>query len=203
MPKASEVRDSAPSGARPARGSVLPCAGRNGEHAKRFLKGFRGILQMYGYAGYKRLGGPDVRRAYCWAHCRRKLREVFDSTDSKVATEGLRRIAEFYAIEADIRGAAPEQCVAERQSRTTPLVEEFDVSLKEQRARVSAKSRLGENLAYIAPHWEGLRVFLDDGRVEMGSNAVENRIRPLALTRKTPCSRAMTKAPPPGRASLR
>ncbi|MCY4439313.1 MAG: transposase, partial [Deltaproteobacteria bacterium] len=61
---------------------------------------------------------------------------------------------------------------------------EFGVWLKEQRARVSAKSRLGEALAYIARHWDGLRVFLHDGRVEMDSNAVENRIRPQALTRK-------------------
>jgi transposase len=29
-----------------------------------------------------------------------------------------------------------------------------------------------------------LQVFLSDGRVEMDTNAVENRIRPLALTRK-------------------
>ena len=27
-------------------------------------------------------------------------------------------------------------------------------------------------------------MFLDDGRVEMDTNAVENRVRPLALTRK-------------------
>ena len=48
----------------------------------------------------------------------------------------------------------------------------------------SAKSALGKALAYIDRHWDGLQVFLDDGRVEMDTNAVENRIRPLALTRK-------------------
>ena len=87
-------------------------------------------------------------------------------------------------IEADIRGASPERRLAERQARTAPLIEDFGVWVKEQRARVSAKSRFGEALAYIARYWDGLRVFLDDGRVEMDSNAVENRIRPLALTRK-------------------
>ena len=46
-----------------------------------------------------------------------------------------------------------------------------------QRARVSPKSRLGEKLAYIGNHWEGLQVFLTDGRVEMDSNVVENTIR--------------------------
>ena len=32
--------------------------------------------------------------------------------------------------------------------------------------------------------WDGLLVLLHDGRVEMDSNFVENRIRPIALSRK-------------------
>ena len=65
-----------------------------------------------------------------------------------------------------------------------PLVEDFGVWLREQRARVSPRSRLGEKLAYLGNHCDGLQVFLADGRVEMDSNAVENTIRPLALNRK-------------------
>ena len=34
------------------------------------------------------------------------------------------------------------------------------------------------------PIYEGLEVFLEDARVQMGSNPVENTIRPLALNRK-------------------
>ena len=45
--------------------------------------------------------------------------------------------------------------------------------LKERRARLSAKSCLSEKPAYIARHQDGLRVFLDDGRVEMDSNSAE------------------------------
>lgn len=56
--------------------------------------------------------------------------------------------------------------------------------LRQQRSRVSAKSRLGQKLGYIDRHFDGLGVFLDDGRVEMDSNSVENAIRPLALNRK-------------------
>ncbi len=48
-----------------------------------------------------------------------------------------------------------------------------------QLARVSGKSPLGETLRYAVNHWDGLCVFLDDGRVEMGTNAVERCIRPL------------------------
>mgnify|MGYP000010949589 CR=1 FL=1 len=56
--------------------------------------------------------------------------------------------------------------------------------LQEQRLRVSAKSRLGEKLAYIHRHWDDLQTFLQDDRVEIDSNSVENLIRPIALNRK-------------------
>ena len=52
------------------------------------------------------------------------------------------------------------------------------------RERGTRPGRLGEKLAYIARHWDGLQVFLADGRVEMDSNAVENLARPIALNRK-------------------
>ena len=38
--------------------------------------------------------------------------------------------------------------------------------------------------ARIARHWDGLQLFLADGRVEMDSNSVENLARPIALSRK-------------------
>ena len=157
---------------------------RGGEHAERFLKGFKGILQVDGYSGYNRFDGPDVRRAYCWSHARARF-----TTSSRAPTRRWRPRAcagsrSSTPSRPGVRGAAPERRLAERQARTAPLVDEFGAWLTEQRARVSAKSSLGEALAYIARHWDGLMVFLDDGRVEMGSNAVENRIRPQALTRK-------------------
>ena len=65
-----------------------------------------------------------------------------------------------------------------------PLVKDFEVWLRKQRARVSPKPKLGERLAYIANHRDGRQVFLTDGRVEMDTNIVENAIRPLVLNRK-------------------
>ena len=160
--------------------------GRGGRHAERFLEGFSGILQVDGYAGYNRVAAPGkgVRLSYCWSHARRKLREIHDTHRSEVAAEGLRRIADMYAIESEIRGEPAEVRLAVRQTRTAPRVENFGVWLRQQRAAVSPKSRLGEKLAYIGNHWKGLQVFLEDGRVEMDSNVVENTIRPLALNRK-------------------
>jgi transposase len=163
---------------------------RGGQNAEKILRGFDGILQIDGYQGYNRLtrpsrkGGDPIRVAHCWAHARRKLKEVFDRDGSEIAAEGLRRIAEIYKVEADIRGCAPGQRLSARRARTADLVAAFGDWLQEQRLRVSAKSRLGEKLAYIHRHWDGLQTFLHDGRVEIDSNGVENLIRPIALNRK-------------------
>ena len=97
---------------------------------------------------------------------------------------GLRRIAELYAIEAEIRGLGADARVAARKARSASLVAAFRAWLDAARARVSAKSRVGEKLGYFAGHWDGLILFLDDGRIEMDTNPVENAIRPLTLNRK-------------------
>jgi hypothetical protein len=163
---------------------------RAGKNAEQILQGFDGTLQLDGYSGYDRLtrpsrtGGALVKVAHCWGHARRKLKEVFDQDGSQIAAEGLRQIAEFYRIEAEIRGMGPGQRLSARQARTAPLVAAFGEWLRAQRLRISAKSRLGEKLTYIHRQWEGLKTFLSDGRVEIDSNAVENLIRPIALTRK-------------------
>ena len=164
--------------------------GRAGTYAETILLGFDGILQLDGYTGYNRLtrpsrkGGDPIKVAHCWAHARRKLKEIFDRDGSPIAAEGLRQIAEFYRIEAEIRGINPGQRLSARQTRTAPLVAKFGDWLTEQRSRISAKSRLGEKLAYIVRHWDRLQTFLTDGRVEINSNKVENLIRPIALNRK-------------------
>jgi transposase len=164
--------------------------GRHGEHAEKFLTGFNGILQIDGYPGYNRLtkpsrkGGDPIIVAHCWSHARRKLKEVFDRDGSEIAAEGLRQIAEIYAVEKDIRGMPPGQRLSARQARSAPLVAKFGEWLQVVRLRVSKKSRLGEKLAYIHNHWPGLQTFLTDGRVEIDSNNVENLVRPIALNRK-------------------
>lgn len=163
--------------------------GRGGKHATKFLTGFCGTLQVDGYTGYNTLSKPGrvsgtIQLAYCWAHARRKLKEVFDRDGSPIAAEGLKRIAKFYKIEKAIRGQLPHQRKAARQGQTKPLMDDFEVWLKTVRAHISAKSRLGEKLSYIAKHMDGLKLFLDAGTIEMDSNTIERAIRPIALNRK-------------------
>ena len=52
------------------------------------------------------------------------------------------------------------------------------------RDAVASQSSIGKAAAYTLKHWQGLTVFLQDGRIEVDSNIVERAIKPVCLTRK-------------------
>jgi transposase len=161
---------------------------RKNERPAGHLSAFRGVLQVDGYNGFKRLAGDradaSVTLAFCWAHMRRPFYEFFVSTKSPLAAEVLSRVRELYAIEADIRGHPAERRRQVRQERSRPIVVALHDWLQVQVDRVSAASDLAKAIRYAIRHWPGLVVFLDDGRVEMDTNIVERAIRPHTLTRK-------------------
>jgi len=78
----------------------------------------------------------------------------------------------------------PETPLAGRQGRSVSLVADMHTCLVHHRARVATKSPLGEALAYIEKYWDGLKLFLTDGHIEIDNNSVERTIRPIALNRK-------------------
>jgi transposase len=184
------ARDDRPwSGGAPPGVAFTYAPGRGGHHAERILQGFTGILQVDGYAGYDRLiapnrAAPDIRLAYCCAHARRKLVEITRNGSAPIAEEGVRRIGELYRIETELRGLPAQARLARRQNRSAPLIADMRTWLTHHRARVAGKSPLGEALAYVAKYWDGLCVFLTDGRIEIDNNTVERTILPIALNRK-------------------
>ena len=174
---------------------------RSGKHGEKLLEGFKGTVQVDGYPGHNRLRREDrpggaLTLAACWIYARRGLKEVFDSNGSPIAKAGLERIAQLYRIEDRIRGEKPATRQFVRWTESTPLVNAFGVWLDKQRERVSPRSRLGEKLTYIANQWDRMLMLTGcwcfctmgsprwDGRVEMDSNFVENRIRSVKLTAK-------------------
>jgi hypothetical protein len=161
---------------------------RRGEHPAAHLAGFRGILQVDGYSGFKSLlenrPAGEIRLAFCWAHCRRRFYELHQTTGSPLAEEALRRIGELYRIEAEIRGRPAEERRTVRQERGKPIVEALHAWLTAQLGRVSGRSTLAAALRYGLRHWPGLALFLEDGRLELDTNVIERAIRPIALGRK-------------------
>ncbi len=149
------------------------------------LAGFRGVLQVDGYAGYKVLADRgEVQLAFCWSHVRRHFYELAQGGSAPIASEALRRIAALYRIEDEIRRHSAEARRFRRQERSRPLIEAFEPWLREKLSLISQKTKLAEAIRYALWRWTGLCLFLEDGRVEIDNNVVERAIRPLALNRK-------------------
>ncbi|MDF0603897.1 IS66 family transposase [Psychromarinibacter sp. C21-152] len=163
---------------------------RSGEVAKGLLEGFAGgTLMVDGHPVYDVLADPKKTAhpwttAYCWTHWRRRFVKFGQDTVSPICDEMVRRIAELYAIEKTIRGKAPDTRKAVRQKLSRPIVDALRPWLEARLQEVSSASELARHIRYGLKRWEGLTRFLDDGRLEMDTNGVENAIRPVPLTRK-------------------
>ena len=158
---------------------------RKAERPAAHLDGFRGVLQVDGYAGYRPLAESGrMTLAFCWSHVRRRFYEIAAAGPAPIAGEALARINALYAIEAAIRGRAAEERHRIRQEQSRPIVQALKPWLEAQLRIVSGKSAIAEAIRYALARWDGLARFLDDGRLEIDSNTVERAIRPLALNRK-------------------
>jgi len=179
---------------RPWQGPAMPAVGyvfaegRDTDTIQDQLATFDGILQVDGYAAYKALvrrrKRARIRLAFCLAHARRKFVAVFKTTKSEVARDVIARIGAVYAIEERIRGMTADTRRRVRQDQTRPLMEALKVRLLEVRAEISGQSSLAKAITYTLGHWEGLVAFLDDGRIDVDTNAVERSMRPIGLGRK-------------------
>jgi transposase len=94
-----------------------------------------------------------IVEASCWAHSRRKFFELAKLTKAPIALEAVRRIDELFDIKREINGKPPDERKAMRQETSKPLVEALGVWLREQRARVSAKSDIGKAINYSLNRW--------------------------------------------------
>ena len=158
---------------------------RKGERVVAHLAGFKGVLQVDGYAGYRRLAeSGDIQLAFCWTHVRRRFYELAVAGNAPIASEMLARIAKLYAIESEIRGQTADERRDVRHQKGLPLLIDMQTWLQAKLALISQKGKLAEHIRYTLSHWKGLVRFVDDGRIEIDSNTVERSIRPLTLNRK-------------------
>ena len=161
------------------------CAGRGGQYATEFLKGWSGTLVVDAYSGYDAALSLHGRNtAYCLAHARRKFDELVKANASVVAGQAIQRMAWLYKVEADARALSADQRLEMRQERSQPLWDEMQVWLQLERTRVPEGSAIAKAIDYSLNHWAGLGRFLLDGDVPIDNNHVENRIRPWALGRR-------------------
>ena len=180
------ARDDRPfGGADPPLAVYVYAPNRKAEQPIAHLADFAGVVQVDGYAGYRPLARKNsVQLAFCWSHVRRRFYELAAAGPAPTASEALERIAALYAIEKDIRGSSPDARRAAREDKSRPILAALEPWLREKLALISQKSKLAEAIRYALSRWNGLTLFVDDGRIEIDSNVVERAIRPIALNRK-------------------
>jgi transposase len=158
---------------------------RKAERPITHLAGFKGILQVDGYGGYRALAERgDVQLAFCWAHVRRRFYELAVAGPAPIASEALKRIGELYTVETECRGRSADERRERRQEKSRPILDELEPWLRTKLGLISQKTKLAEAIRYTLSRWQGLTRFLDDGRIEIDNNVVERSIRPIALNRK-------------------
>jgi hypothetical protein len=109
---------------------------------------------------------------------------VYKTMQSPFAHEVIERLQAVYAIEAEIRGCRAEQRLAVRRARAAPLMEALKARLTTMLGQLFSQSPLAGAINYALNHWDGLTLFLDDGRVEVDTNTVERSMRPIAMGRR-------------------
>lgn len=155
---------------------------------------FVGILQCDGGSEIAcfLLGGkgrqrppPDIIRAGCWAHVRRKFFQAAED-GCPLAQRLLKIINVLYRIEDDAReaGLTPARRLSLRQKRARRVMSGLRRRIKATVAAVRPKTPVGKACLYALGQWAGLQVYLEHGDVPIDNNGVENAIRPCALGKK-------------------
>jgi transposase len=170
--------------------------GRGGKYPRETLKNFEGILQTDGYTVYEAFDRrAEIILIGCLAHVRRKFFEAQNGNKAQEAKTALSFIKRLYLIEKRARELvaeieSPEEAFVLRyqlrQRWAKPLVAAAKGWLQQQAKDPKAlpKSGFGKAVSHALKRFKYLERYLDNGRVEIDNNLVENSIRPIALGRK-------------------
>lgn len=167
----------------PSRGQAVPL---------RLLEGYQGYLQTDGYEGYHAVvAGGEITHLGCWAHARRKFDEALKALGKKPhpgkggrATKGLVYIQKLYRIERLVKEAEPQERHRYRNEHARALLAEIRAWLDAALPEVPPTSATGKALNYLHNEWPKLVRYLEDGRLAIDNNRIENAIRPFVVGRK-------------------
>jgi transposase len=96
----------------------------------------------------------------------------------------VRRFDAIFGQERSINGLLPEQRLAVRAKQIAPLVQDFEVWMRAERARLSRHAEVARAMDYMLKRWAAFTRFLTDGRICLSNNAAERALRGIALGRK-------------------
>jgi transposase len=160
--------------------------GRDKNFPKEQLKNFKGYLQTDAYVAYDQFKQhPDIIALHCLAHARREFEKAL-SNDKARAEYALQCFQKLYALEQKARDQNLDYDgrKALRQDKAVPILNELEDWMEQMLNQTTPSSPIGAALRYYLARKAFLRRYVDDGRLEIDNNLIENAIRPLALGRK-------------------
>ena len=159
------------------------CESRAGEHARAFLGDWTGSLICDDYAGYKQSIAGGITEVGCLAHARRKFFDLNAANKSQVAESALQQIGAIYEIERELKGIEPDKRQRIRQLRSAPIMDALHRWMLLTRQKITDGSATAKALDYSLKRWGALTRFVNDGRLPVDNNWIENQIRPIAIGR--------------------
>lgn len=161
--------------------------GRSRAGPAQMLKGYKGELQTDGYEVYENIGKANaaINLSGCMAHARRYFDKAL-SNDKERSEYVLKKIQQLYRIERQCKekDCTAEQRKAIRQKESKPILKKLKNYMENAALTATPSSSFGKALNYSLKRWKKLTRYLDNGRLEIDNNGIENAIRPLALGRK-------------------
>ena len=180
--------------------------GRAGANAREYLKGFKGLLQCDGYAGYNLV--ENVTLVICVAHLRRKFFEAIPACDRKTiklldinseeaikepiiptrddktspAAIGVAYCNKLFYIERCIKDKPLKEKEAIRKERSIPVWNAFWDYVES--LNPVGGSKLEKAVNYALNHKEGFMNYMLDGRCDLSNNKAERKCKNYALIRR-------------------
>ena len=157
------------------------------EHSGRaistLLSGFHGHLLSDAAPIYNVLYRESgITAVYCWAHVRRAFWRALP-TDKDMATEALSIISKLFEVERLCALIAMPERTRVRAERARPLLELFDAWIALHQGREDVGAPLQAAIGYYVNQRDGLRRFLQEGRLPIHNNGCEGQLRNLAMGR--------------------
>lgn len=149
---------------------------------------YRGTIQCDGYKAYLSLVKEflGIQLGSCLAHIRRKFLKDESFQNTPWGAAFIVDIQALYKIERRLKSAnaPPDERRRVRQQQAKPIAQKLYQTLIVQKPKHRPKSAIGEAISYALAEWEGFERYLEDGKLDIDNNGVENAIRPTKLGAK-------------------
>jgi hypothetical protein len=149
------------------------------------LDSFRGVLVTDAAKVFtgRRRAAMKIELALCNAHARRMFFKARESDEAR-AQHALNVYRTIARLEHESAAMTAEERTRFRQSQVGPVFDAFVAWAEIESTRIQARAPIGEAIDYLRAYAQGLRRFVDDGRVPWTNNESERLLRSIVVGRK-------------------